>query len=594
MSGSQSPAARRRARRIHRNNGRHKRRTPSGGSRIAAVIFFLFVLVIFVAGSIIYIKKYAPTTERLALDDYYTYLHEDEAALVINDTYIEPEEEAACGKAIVRDGELYIHRDTLKASIDDGYVFDDEESILSYATDSDIIRVPYDSTGYTINDQASDWEQQIVLLEYDQVFVSADWARQFSDFSYTLSEDPYHASIFTAGFTHNTAPLRHKSAIRRLGGPKSKIVKIGKRKETVSIIKNHGKWTQIATEDGIIGFVKNRQLGTESETTVEATLPERTYNHKSLDKRVTLAWHMTTSQAANEGVDKLLAQTSGVDVISPTWFHINDNSGGINDNSSGEYVKTCHNKDIQVWGLASDIEDSSVDVTEVLCRTSHRDKLVDNLVNAAISCGMDGFNIDFEHVPADVADGYAQFIRELSIRCEKNDLFLSVDNYVPAAYNAYYNRPVQADYADYVMVMAYDEYYSGQDEAGSVASIPFVHDGVENTLKEVPANQTIQGIPFFCREWIEDDGSLSSNSMGMNEVSDYLSKTKASVEWDEDLGQNYAEYVKDGKKHMLWIEDERSLEKKLDVMKEFDLAGAAFWRLGYETEDAWTVIGRYE
>ena len=595
MSGLQSPADRRQARRIRRNNGRRpQKHNPVIAGRIVAALFLVFVLAVFIAGSYLYIKKYAPTTERLALDDYYTYFHDDESSLVINDTYIEPEEDAVCGNAIVKDGELYIRRDTLKDTIDDGYVFDDEESVLSYATDSDVIRAVYDSSEYSINGQSADWDKTIVLPEYDEIFVLADWAKQFSDFSYTLSEDPYHAAIVTAGFTHDTARLRHKCAIRRLGGPKSKIVKLGKRGETVSVIKNHGKWSQIATEDGIIGFVKNRQLGAESETTVDAVLPEREYNHKSMDERVTLAWHMTTSQTTNAGVEKLLEPTSGIDVISPTWFYLNDNSGGIYDNSSTEYVKTCHNKGIMVWGLASDIEDRSIDVKAVLSRTSYRERLIDNLINAAISCGMDGFNIDFEHVPGEAGDGYVEFIKELSIRCEENDLFLSVDNYVPASYNAYYNRPVQADYADYVIVMAYDEHYSGSDEAGSVASLPFVREGVENTLKEVPANRIIQGIPLFCREWIEDGDSLSSKSLGMGEVSEYLSKNKATAEWDEDLGQYYAEFMDGDVKHMIWIEDEKSLEKKLEVMKEFDLAGAAFWRLGHESKEAWTVIGRYE
>ena len=589
MPKRMTPAQKRRARK------RNKRRQQSANAgSIASALFCIGVLVIAIVGGALYMKKYAPTKEHMPLDEYYTYFHDDEAALVINDAYMEPGEDADAGFAVVADGRLYIERGILKDQIDDGYVFDDTEQIMRYVTDKDVITVPYGGDTYTVGKEEERVDFGIVYSAYDNVYVAADFANRYSDFVYEVAQEPYRAAIETAGYTHEVAELRRKAAVRRLGGPKSKVLKDAKKGEVISVIKNHGSWSNVATEDGVIGYVKNSQIGKVAEETVEATLPEREYAHKTMDGRVTMAWNVVTSQAANAGVDSILKNTSGLDVISPTWFYLNDDEGGIADFSSKEYVKTCHDAGLQVWGLVSDIENGEVNGTAILGRTTFRDKLVSNLMDAALASGMDGINVDFEHVKVEAADSYIEFIKELSLKCEANDLFLSVDNYPPASYNQYYNRSVQADYADYVVLMAYDEHYSGGEEAGSVASLPFVKDGIEGTLQEVPPERAILGMPFYCREWVEKDGELGSFGIEMEKVPNYLSAHDLQKEWIEELGQNYAEYTDGDEKHMLWIEDAQSLTKKLELMQEYGLAGGSFWRLGFEPESIWTVIKEYE
>lgn len=52
-----------------------------------------------------------------------------------------------------------------------------------------------------------------------------------------------------------------------------------------------------------------------------------------------------------------------------------------------------------------------------------------------------------------------------------------------------YNRKEQGVMADYVVIMGYDEHFGGSPEAGSVSSYNFVKEGIEETLKEVPAEK---------------------------------------------------------------------------------------------------------
>lgn len=192
-----------------------------------------------------------------------------------------------------------------------------------------------------------------------------------------------------------------------------------------------------------------------------------------------------------------LENTKGINVISPTWFALTDSEGNFSSFASSAYVKRAHDMGIEVWGLIDNFSNKdAVDTYELLSYTSRREKLTENLVNTALEYGLDGINVDFESISQDAGTHFIQFIRELSVTCRKNGLVLSVDNYVPTGYTDHYDRKEQGVFADYVIIMGYDEHYSGSPEAGSVASIGFVEDGIRRTVDQVPAEKVINAVPF--------------------------------------------------------------------------------------------------
>lgn len=190
-------------------------------------------------------------------------------------------------------------------------------------------------------------------------------------------------------------------------------------------------------------------------------------------------------------------------------------------------------------------------------------------------------------MPSDSAVDYRQFIRELSIECRKAGVVFSLDNYVPRPYNAQYSRDVQAECADYVVVMGYDEHYAGGDEAGSVASIDFVTDGIDGTLKEVPKEKLINALPFYTRLWMEstdENGNvkLSSKTYSMQGALDIVAELGTGMEWDEEVGQYVAFGEVDGVKYSIWLEEDESIKAKMKVVRERELAGISGWCLGME------------
>lgn len=568
-------------------NTKRRKKTPTG-----IYIFFLIGFVLFLIGVGIMIKRYTPTKEHMSLEEYYALTEEKEAAVIINGKYYEVTNEEKAIHAIHTDDGEYLEISFLKKKLDDGYVYDKNEGVLRYVTDKAVVSVNVNEKTYTVGKEKESLKKPIVIAQDGSYFVSLDFVEQFTDITWNSYENPNRIVIETVGYAREMAVLKKDVPLRRFGGVKSKILKDAKKGDQVGIIENYGKWSYVVTEDGVLACVQNRKMEVVTKKVTEARLEPREYEHNLLDGDIILGWHQVTSASANSTVEDVVPGTK-MNVISPTWFYLNDNDGNIANLASREYVSYCHDRNIQVWGLVSNLENDEVDSTVVLNSTSARDNLVNQLIAAAITNDLDGINIDMEALSGKAKDGYIEFIKELSIKCKKNDLILSVDNYVPSESTEFYNRSVQADYADYIIIMAYDEHYSGSTEAGSVASIGFVEKGVKDTLEEVPAEQIILGMPFYARVWAVTDNGITSSAYGMDDMKAFLERNDVTTAWSEVDGQNYGEFIEDNTTYKVWVEDAASLGKKLEVMEENKLAGAAFWKLGFETDSIWKTIAQY-
>lgn len=555
-------------------------------------IVLVAMIVIFVMGTVLAIHKYAPTKEKMKLTDYFVQTSDNESSVILNGEYCEVPEGTNV-YSIIENDETYLSVGFIKEMLDDGYVYDDTENILRYTTDSDVISVNLGDTNYTVNKDSNTMDKPIVIYESDMAYISVDFVKMYTDITTYTVENPNRIVIETAGWKKTVATVKHDTELRRYGGNKSKILSTVEKGDSVIVMENYGKWSLVLSDQGVLGCIKNSKIGDEETKKTKATLEERNFNHISLDKTINMAWFQVTNSSANANLSTYLDNTSGINVLSPTWFYLSDNTGGVGDYGSQDAVTLCHQKGIQVWGLLSNLVNKDVDTTAVLNTTSARDNLINNILAKAIAYDLDGINIDLETINANAADGYVEFIRELSLKCEKNDIILSVDNYVPSASSAYYNRSAQADYADYCVIMAYDEHYAGSEEAGSVSSIDFVKNGVKDTLEEVPADQIILALPFYTRLWKTTGDSLTSTSMGMQEASEYLIKNDIHTTWNDKTGQYYAEFEQDGSTYSIWMEDNKSLDLKLQVFEDNKLAGVSFWKLGFEPSSIWDTIAKY-
>ncbi|MFR1464074.1 MAG: glycosyl hydrolase family 18 protein [Blautia wexlerae] len=351
------------------------------------------------------------------------------------------------------------------------------------------------------------------------------------------------------------------------------------------------KWRtgiEVATDDGYIGYIDKKKVGEAEKTKFERSFNREQYSYLTMDSKVNMVWHQVTSTDANAYFADATANMTGVNVISPTWFYLTDTSGNIASIASADYVSQAHEKGLQVWGLIDNFT-QEVSTTETLSSTAARQNIISQLIQAAQDVGMDGINVDFESLSEDVGTHFLEFLRELSIECHKNNLVLSVDNPVPEDFTSHYDRAEQGRVVDYVIIMGYDEHYVGS-EAGSVASLPWVEQGVQDTLKEVPAKRVINAIPFYTRLWRTTGGNVTSEAIGMDQAQQTIADNNVETYWDKTTSQNYGKYDIDNSTYQIWIEDAQSVAEKVKLVSKYDLAGVSAWKLGFENSGIWKVI----
>lgn len=566
---------------------------------LAVILLIIVVILITLAARII--ERYIPSREVQDMKEYYGLQAEDDMAMVIDDKV----SDVLCK---YYGGQVYVDYHTVHDKFNSRFYWDSSENLLFYTLPDNLVTVNAGSNEYLVGRENHSENYTIVRVDGETMYMALDFIEKYTNLTHEIYEDPNRVILTSVWGDAKAATAKRATQLRLKGGIKSPIVKELEKGEAITILEEGENWTKASTSDGIVGYLKTKFVSDIQTVTRAHEFEEPVFTHITRNDKIQMAWHQVTTSDGNGEIANVLQNTKGINVISPTWFYLNDNQGDIANLASKSYVDYCHQNNIEVWALVSNLENKEVNTTEVLSRTSSRQNLVNKLVSAAIEYDLDGINVDMEALENAAGEGYLQFIRELSLKCANNSIVLSVDNYVPTDYTAFYDRSEQANFADYIVVMAYDEHYVGSEE-GSVSSIGFVTDGVVNTLKEVPASQVVMGCPFYTRIWAltpkdESDTAeaasedyvpyeIKSEAVGMNTTQRRIELNRAEQVWSEEDGQYYAEYENEGVTYKVWVEDATSIEKKLNVMKSNDIAGVAFWKLGFEADSIWDTIIKY-
>lgn len=568
------------------------RRRRKRAKAILVLFFLLIICLIGGAGFYFYNEKLGATSETMSYETYFDMTTDDEAAIILDGRLFE-KEDINSPYAFMSDGKLYLKLDFVKKNFDNRYYFDYNENKLRYTTTTTINEAKLGESGFSAGDQSVSTDYAPVKELHGSICLASDFVTNFTPIDITVFDTPNRAVIYHNGFTQTNLEVKKKTYLRRFGGPKSPILAQVAKGTKVMLLESYDDWYFVLSENGELGCIQAKKTIEAEPSAVFATAPDMTISHNLVNKDISLAWHQVTNQTANGGIKDTLAGLSNVNVMCPTWYYISSQDTLIADISSADYVNTCHEQGYQVWALFSNVEDREADYATALNTTSIRTEMINTLIPSVLASGADGINLDFEEIPVEAGEGYVEFIRELSIACKQNNLILSVDNYVPTDYTSFYNRAEQANYADYIIIMGYDEHNFGSTEAGSNASIGFVREGIINTLGEVPAEQVILGMPMYGRAFYQEDDQLKCIAVSMDAMQDVMNIHPDGVEWKDDLGQYYVSYEKDGTQRELWVENADSLRLKFEALKEYQLAGAAYWKLTLENSTVWPVVGEY-
>lgn len=535
---------------------------------IAVAVLVILVAILGIVTHVV--MKYIPSSEKMDLNEYYGEMADGEIALVIGTEKLEE-------RGLVDGDRVYLPLDVVNTYLNQRYYWDSANQQILYATPSEL-------TSVSASSEAGDK----VWVKDDKVYLNLTYVQEFTDLDAYITKDPYRIAIQYKFKNVKTVTVKKNTSIRYRGGIKSAILTSVKKGTKLRLIEEMENWDQVATDDGYIGYIDKKKVGEAEKTKFERSFKKEQYSYLTMDSKINMVWHQVTSTDANAYFADATANMTGVNVISPTWFYLTDTSGNIASIASADYVSQAHEKGLQVWGLIDNFT-QEVSTTETLSSTAARQNIISQLIQAAQDVGMDGINVDFESLSEDVGTHFLEFLRELSIECHKNNLVLSVDNPVPEDFTSHYDRAEQGRVVDYVIIMGYDEHYVGS-EAGSVASLPWVEQGIQDTLDEVPAERVINAIPFYTRLWRITGGNVTSEAIGMDQAQQTIADNNVETYWDKTTSQNYGKYDIDNSTYQIWLEDAQSVAEKVKLVSKYDLAGVSAWKLGFENSGIWQVI----
>ncbi len=296
-------------------------------------------------------------------------------------------------------------------------------------------------------------------------------------------------------------------------------------------------------------------------------------------------------------IENVKKSANVIETVSPSYFDLSE-SGELNiANLSPEFIKAMHADGIKVVPFLSNHWSRQAGNNAL----DNREKLAARIAEVIEKYNLDGINVDIENVDHTYREKYTDFVRLLREKIPKNK-----EVSVAVAANPYgwtngwqgsYDYEKLSGYADYLMVMSYDEHYEG-GEPGPVASINFVRDSIEYALEYVPEDKIVMGIPFFGRLWGE---GLQGRGISLSRVYELISTYNATVYYDDEAQSPVATFtvtasspvfLLNGKalqpgSYTLWFENEESLAGKMRLIEEYNIKGSGNWSAGQEHEGIW-------
>lgn len=538
----------------------------------------LFTLMIF-ALAIAYVVLYQ--TNLIAEP---TYTVSDQVGIIINTV-----DRSLLYDPMIEDETVYLDIDLLTNELGLDIIWDDSNRTAIMYDGEKIFRFYGDSSEISINSKDIKKDDSMIIRS-GQPFIAMDFINDNSQYHCEYIQGTNRLIIDRQGLIIRQAQtigdLRVRSGKSVWTGVKD-IVKSG---DTVYVYQQGEKWSFVRTNKGFYGYLKNENLVFGEEIQYESTPTEISIPN---EEKINMTWEYVYKTTPS--TDKLKT-VDGLDVISPTWFHIIDEEGNFKDKASKEYVVWAHKNGYEVWGLFGNSFDP--DLTNIIINDSRlREQTINNIIELSLKYNLDGINIDFEHIYLKDKDMLSQFIKELSPLAHDNNLLLSMDITVKsksANWSLCYDRKEIGKYVDYVALMAYDEYWAGGGVSGSVASLPWVEYGITSLLEEIPKEKVLLGVPFYARVWkeemVEGELKVTSSAVSMNRAKELIEENNGYIVWDGDSRQHYGEYTKGDAVYKVWLEDAASIRERLYLIKKYDLAGVASWRRGLEAEEIWSII----
>ncbi len=515
------------------------------------------------------------------------YNSEEELNLIINGNKIN-------ASVYKENNEILIPINIVKTYFDPYFYYDNNSKTAVITTKDKVIKLKTDKlTGY-INSKEIKLNVPIRKIE-DKIYVPINTLSPIYHYKLKFYNSNNNIVISNNKQPVQKALITNNTYLRTNSNTRSPWIKKIKSNTVVSFFEEKNNWLKILTADGYIGYINENS----------AKLTEISFdNNKDINNNIITNW-IPWGEKINLTWDVIYSQPyqfhkspqiNGVNVVSPTWFHLKNNEGDIHNSAYKPYVEWAHKQNCQVWALFSNSFDPDI-THEILSNPEKRTKVKDQLLILSEIYNLDGINFDFENIYYDDRELYVQFIRELTPFLHEQGLIVSLDVTVISQskrWSLVYDRKSLSNTVDYMMIMAYDQYPRNSKVAGPVSSISWTENNLKKILNIVPSNKIILGIPFYTRLWeekkVNDNIKLTSSALSMSKAKNILVENNVTTTLDKNTGLLYGEFHKNNSFYKIWLETDDSIKKRIELVKKYNLAGLASWRRGFEENNIWNVI----
>lgn len=491
----------------------------------------------------------------------------------------------------IKDGVVYISKPDIYNFFDNTITYDEKYNQIITTSSTKIASLPIDSKQIQVNSSSTTIKAGAIILD-EVAYVPISELDEVYNIKTTYVESEDLVYIDSLDREQQTSTLKKDSSIKYKPTIISATLAKVKQGDTLTIANRSDYpvpdgWTRVRTENGTLGYIQTRKLNEFK------TIREKTEEKAKIEGPISLTWDYFSEYVS---APTRTGKITGVNVVSPSFFYMTKYSTtNVYENVGDKgiaYVNWAHKNGYEVWPMFTNSNMS--ETSKMLSDYKSRETVINQIVNYIKQYNLDGINIDFEGMYEKDKDNFSRLLIELRPRLNEIEAVLSVDVTAPDGapeWSLCYDRYTIGKVVDYVMFMAYDQYGVSATKAGTTAGHNWVEANVKKFLgqEEVKAEKIILGIPFYTRVWKESKGNVTSNVVNIGNVNNVI-PSNATKTWDEGLKQYYVEYKKGGTTYKIWVEDEKSIEAKLDLVSKYNLGGAAYWEYDRSTNSIWNLI----
>jgi spore germination protein len=288
-----------------------------------------------------------------------------------------------------------------------------------------------------------------------------------------------------------------------------------------------------------------------------------------------------------------------LDEISPVWYSL-EATGRVRladlEQTTVEpaTVRELQDHGIRVVPTITNLRDGDWDpevVKAMLHDPAAMSTHIDELVDLAVTEGYDGIDVDYEHLSGAERAAYSEFLARLGTELRANGKTLATAVHPKTSDAGYDERNLAQDYTaigsavDQVRVMTYD-YSWDTSPPGPMAPVDWVDDVIAWTVTQIPPEKVFLGIVLLGYDW----GAGPGVTVDHEQARTIAARTDAAVQRTDDGSPWFTYDDPSGDSHEVWYEDAESARVKLDLVAEYGLGGAFFWRLGGEDARVWPMV----